>query len=264
MKPQKRLGKHNTSWQQVSSWYHESVGDRGHYYHEHVVLPNVLRLLNLTNESSVLDLACGQGVLARQLPKGVSYTGIDAARSLIEQAKKMDHNENHQYVVGDVTRPLSNHQQLTTHNPQPYTHATIILALQNIEFPEKAIENAAKSIQSNGILVIVLNHPCFRIPRQSSWGVDEANKMQYRKINRYMSPLKIPVTTHPGKSQSPVTWSFHRSLSDYSSMLAKNGFVIADIEEWTSDKESVGKAAKMENRGRAEFPLFLAIKALKH
>jgi hypothetical protein len=35
------------------------------------------------------------------------------------------------------------------------------------------------------------------------------------------------------------------------------------MEEWTSDKVSVGKAAKGENRARAEFPLFMAIRAVK-
>jgi len=37
--------------------------------------------------------------------------------------------------------------------------------------------------------------------------------------------------------------------------------VIEKIEEWASDKDSVGKAAKMENRARAEIPLFMAIQA---
>jgi hypothetical protein len=46
-------------------------------------------------------------------------------------------------------------------------------------------------------------------------------------------------------------------------MLRNAGFVITRIEEWTSDKESEGKAAKQENRARAEFPLFMAIQALK-
>jgi len=45
--------------------------------------------------------------------------------------------------------------------------------------------------------------------------------------------------------------------------LKENEFTIDIIEEWTSDKESVGKVAKMENRARSEFPLFLALKCRK-
>ena len=147
-----------------------------------------------------------------------------------------DDNPKHKYVVGDVTEPLKIEQK--------FSHAAIILALQNMKAPLLAIENASEHLADNGVLVIVLNHPSFRIPRQSAWGVEEATKIQYRKINKYMSPMEIPITAHPGQRQSPITWSYHYPLSDYSEMLAKNGLVIEKIEEWTSDKESVGKAAR--------------------
>ena len=68
---------------------------------------------------------------------------------------------------------------------------------------------------------------------------------------------------HPGKGDSPVTWSFHRPLSEYFKILKDNRFTVQILEEWSSDKESEGSAARMENRARAEIPLFLAIKAIK-
>ena len=112
--------------------------------------------------------------------------------------------------------------------------------------------------------MLVLNHPCFRIPRQTRWDIDEPNKTQYRRIDRYMTPLEIPVATHPGHgARSETTRSYHLPLSEYSRMLCGNGFVIEKLEEWISEKHSVGEAAKMENRARKEFPLFLAILARK-
>ncbi|MFS8563077.1 MAG: hypothetical protein LVR00_01585 [Rhabdochlamydiaceae bacterium] len=126
------------------------------------------------------------------------------------------------------------------------------------------MKNAHLLLKPQGKLLIVLNHPCFRIPRQSSWGVDEPKKLQYRRIDRYLSPLKIPIQTHPGKQHdSQETWSFHHPLSDYTRWLQEAGFTIEIIEEWISDKTSTGGHAKMENRSRAEFPLFLAILACK-
>lgn len=243
----------DTSWDRVGKWYNEKVCDRGWYYHEHVVLPGVIRLLKLSANSSLLDLGCGQGVLARWILKSVKYVGVDAAASLITFAKKQDRSANHKFLVGDVT------QQLPT--SEKFTHAAIILALQNIERPALAIKNTAEHLVPGGRLVIVLNHPAFRIPRQSSWGIDENSKLQYRRENIYMSGLKIPITMHPGQEHGPLTWSFHEPISAYTKMLAENHFMIENLEEWTSDKESVGKAGKMENRSRAEFPLFLAILA---
>lgn len=247
----------NTSWHQVGKWYQETVGLTGHYYHKHVVIPGVLRLLKIQNTSSLLDLACGQGVLARFLPKDVYYQGVDIARSLIDFAQSQDKGKNHYYTIADVTKPLPIVKK-------DFTHATIILALQNLERPDLAIANATHHLIKDGKLLIVLNHPCFRIPRQSSWEIDEKNKLQYRRINRYFSPLRIPINMHPGNgAKSPLTWSFHYPLAFYSEFLFKHGFLIEKIEEWVSDKKSVGDAAKMENRGRSEFPLFMAILAIK-
>jgi len=249
----------STSWQSVQKWYDTTVGEAGHYYHQHVVIPGVLKLLALDEKTpaSLLDLACGQGILGRQLSPKVEYLGLDIAPSFIKSAKQYDQASNHVYEVADLTKPLPIKNK-------KFSHAVIILALQNIEFPQKVFENASQHLLPHGKFIIVLNHPCFRIPRQSSWGIDETNKMQYRRINRYMSPLKIPLQAHPSKGQdSPSTWSFHHPLSSYSKWLKETGFTIESIEEWISDKVSTGGAARMENRSREEFPLFLAIQANK-
>lgn len=253
-------------WQRVAPWYNKITrGGEGHYYHEHVVIPGVLRLLDLNSKilnlnSNVLDLACGNGVLAKSLPKDVEYMGIDLSESLIRTAKNGDKNYKHKYLVGDITKPLPFR---SSESEGGFTHAAIILALQNISDPLCVLKNASNLLIANGYLLIVLNHPAFRIPRQSSWGIDEEHKIQYRRVDKYMSPMEIPIRMNPSDPQSQQTMSYHFSISDYSKMLHDAGFVIDLIEEWTSDKESVGRASKMENRSRAEIPLFMAIKARK-
>ena len=241
----------SSSWQKVGDWYDSIVGEQGHYYHQKIVLPGIIRLLDLQPTSSLLDLACGQGVLARHIPQGVQYVGVDAAKSLIAKAKTYSR---HTFLVGDITKPLP----LTP--KQTFTHASIVLALQNIEEPDKVLKHVALHLQPKGTLVIILNHPAFRIPRQTCWGFDEVSKMQYRKLNCYMSHHKIPIQSNPGRKDSETTWSFHMPLSDYCALFAKHGFVISHLEEWCSDKVSTGKAAKWENRARKEFPLFMAIR----
>ncbi len=250
------MKKNNTSWQKSSKWYSKIVSDKGHYYHQKIVIPSTLRLLDLKPGDSLLDLACGQGILARNITQDVEYYGIDSAPSLIDEAKKFEKNNNHKYYVSDVTKSIPIHKA-------DFDAVAIILALQNIRHPHLALLQASQHIKLSGKLVIVLNHPCFRIPRQSSWGIDSSRKIEYRRIDKYMSEMEIPITTHPGKEKSPITWTFHHPLSNYFSWLKDAGFVVESMEEWISDKESVGKAAKMENRSRNEFPLFLAIVAKK-
>lgn len=245
------------SWQPVHSWYNELVGDKGHYYHQRVIIPEGLRLLETTEDSVVLDLACGQGILARHIPAAATYVGVDVSRSLIEAAQQRDTAKHHHYAVANLERPTLPVQRTD------FTHAAIILALQNISKPEQVFAHAAHYLQAGGKFLIVLNHPMFRIPRQSGWGVDEVKKTQFRRIDRYLSPIKIPIQAHPGKAQQILTWSYHLPLSTYIAELVHAGFVVTAIEEWSSDKVSEGKAAKMENRSRNEIPLFMAILAEK-
>ena len=258
MQEQKKSKRH-TSWNRVGRWYDKSVGDKGHHYHQTVVLPGLLALLALdkTEQPRLLDAACGQGMLARALPKHVVYHGVDAAPSLIQSAKERTKRPDASFAIADLTETLPVAKR-------SFSHAVICLALQNIEQGEAAIRNVVDCLEEGGQLVLVLNHPCYRIPRQTHWGTDQGSATQYRRVDRYMNALAIPIQTHPGQgSRSQETWSFHHPLSDYTRWLRAAGCMIEDIQEWCSDKVSTGKAAKMENRARSEIPLFMAISCRK-
>lgn len=251
----------STSWQSSGKWYDGIVGQKGHYYHQNIIIPKSLELLEMkdSTETSLLDLACGQGVLSRHIPNQANYVGLDAAKDLIRAAQEYKHPKNHEFIYADVTQSLPLKRK-------DFTHTSIILALQNIEEPVKVFRNAAQHLCQNGKFLIILNHPCFRIPRQSSWQIDQNSKIQYRRIDSYMSDMKIPIQTHPSQGKnSTQTWSFHHSLSMYSKWLKEAGFYISTIEEWCSDKTSEGKAmaAKMENKSRNEIPMFMALLAVK-
>jgi len=247
----------NTSWEKSSSWYKKIVGDEGHYFHQSIIFPKIKELINFDEVRSVLDFACGNGVFERQIDGKKIYLGVDISKSFIEEAKAKRKSLNHEFLLADASNNLPIKKT-------DFDLATIILALQNIKEIDRVIKNANKFLKVGGRFLIVLNHPTFRIPRQSSWGVDERSKTQYRRIDRYMSELEIPISTHPGKMEkSEMTWSFHRPLSRYSQNLFENGFLIERVEEWTSDKKSTGIKAKMENRSREEIPMFMAILAIK-
>ncbi len=243
-----------SSWKGVAKWYDKIVSDEGHYYHQNIILPKILDLLRVDSKSRLVDLACGQGILSRHLPKEIDYLGIDVALPLINEAKKRAISQKHQFETFDLTKVYK--KKFT-----PFSHATIILALQNTDNPLAFFKNAAHLLEPGAPLIIVLNHPCFRIPRQTSWGFDD--HLQYRKINRYLSPIKIPIKMHPSKKDSPVTYSYHYSLTDLSKYLCEAGFAISRIEEWCSDKKSYGKKAKTENLSRREIPLFMTLIAKK-
>lgn len=247
--------KDETAWEESSKWYDAIVGVEGHHYHR-MVLPYVLKHMDLKKESRLLDLGCGQGVLERAIAQSVYYQGLDLSKGLIEKAKQRAASDAHHFTVADITKPFPLKER-------DFTHATLLFVIQNVQDSAFVFKELAKHLVTGGMCIIVMNHPCFRIPRQSHWGVDEAKKLQYRKIERYMTPLQIPIQTHPGKEGSDTTLSYHFPLSAISAFLFDAGFAILLLEEWVSDKKSSGPLARMENRAREEFPLFLMIKAVK-
>ena len=246
----------STAWEQQGKWYNKLVGPKGHYFHEHVVLPGVNRMLSLQKDSRVLDIGCGQGIFGKSISPEIMYVGLDLSQSLIQFAKQADHSSHHTYLVADATKPFPLSEKT-------FTHAVALLSLQNIEQIDVTVKEVAAALRAGGRFVFVINHPSFRIPKQSGWGIREENKLQYRYVQAYMSSMKIPITMHPGDRPAEITWSFHHPLSYYSQLLKQHGFVIEAIEEWVSDKVSVGPAAKSENRARSEIPLFMAVSAIK-
>jgi ubiquinone/menaquinone biosynthesis C-methylase UbiE len=126
--------KNDTSWNKSKQWYSSIVGTSGHYYHQHTVLPVATKLLTITPASVLLDVGCGQGVLARTIKLPIEYWGIDNSKALLKEATSLDKDRKHKYIWGDATAPLA--------IPKAYfTHAAIILALQNMKEIESVFKN---------------------------------------------------------------------------------------------------------------------------
>lgn len=244
--------RNNSSWEHVSDWYDDIVGSKGHFYHRELIFPQLGAKFPKGKEVKLLDLACGQGAFSNALPKTVHYTGVDLSKSFIQKAKASCKGS---FFCGDVTLPLPV-------DDKDFDFATVILAIQDIPNFEDLITNAAKHLKKHGTLLIVMNHPCFRIPRISSWGIDEGQNMMYRRINSYLSNHCIPIQTKPSQGEeSTEVSSHHRPISLYIKALSDAGFGVTGIDEWACPKKSSGKFAKRENRARKEFPMFLCIEA---
>lgn len=245
----------DTSWEKGASWYNLLTTQDGHYYHKNVIFPKLKQLMQLQKSQnlSILEIGCGQGVLARACFSKVPYTGLDSSETLILWARKHQTNPLHTFLIQDATQTYS--------LPQKFSHIIFLLSLQNMNNQARALQRAATHLRSSGKVVLVLNHPCFRIPRQSSWGIDATQKIQYRRINKYSSSMKIPIKIHPGKKEEDILWTFHIPLARYFDYLNKANLVVSELHEWYSPKISSGKNAKIENNARKEFPLFLTIVA---
>ncbi len=249
----------STSWEHVASWYDKLVGDEGSDYHKHVVLPAAMRMLDPQPGERILDLCCGQGVFCRQLAempvKGI--VGVDASQALIRAAEQRSQHPKVRYAVADARNlgPIAD---------ASFDAAACLMAVHDLDDIDATFRSLAAALRPAGRAVVIFMHPCFRIPRQSSWAWDDEKKMQYRRLDRYYSPMTIPIATHPGSDPGIKTLFFHRPVSAYINAIGAAGMAIVACEELLSHhKSEPGGHSRGENRSRQEFPVFVALKAVK-
>lgn len=257
------IGKKTRSeWDAVSSWYDSITGSEGSFYQRELVIPAVLDMLLPQKNDHILDAGCGNGVFTRKLAeKKIRCTGVDLSSELIREAvkkRKPDSGKFQRFLVNDAS-------SMNDLKSDEFDGAVSILALQDMKDLPGTIAEITRTVKKNGTFVICIMHPCFRIPRQSHWGFDEKNKTQYRRMDRYLTPMEIPIQTHPGKNPNVRTTTYHRPLSEYINILNEFGWFINGMKEITSNKKSeTGPRAKAENRAREEIPMFLCLSAVKY
>lgn len=251
------MQKKKTSWGHVSGWYDKLIERGEDTYQKQVILPNLVRLIDIKKGETVLDLACGQGFFSRELSKqGASVVGADISSELIALARSHS-PKNIRFEVS----PADNLPFLKNNSVDV---AVIVLAIQNIEDIDGVLKECNRVLKPKGRFFIVMNHPAFRVPKESSWGWDEKLKMQYRRVDRYLSEVTAKIVMNPGARTSVHTVSFHRSLQFYFKKFAKNGFAVTRLEEWISHRKSEkGPRAIAEDRARKEIPLFLCLEIKK-
>lgn len=244
-----------TDWDNVANWYNSHL-EGGDTYQEKVIAPNLLRMLELKKDDSVLDLACGQGYFSRWVKNaGVNVTGVDLSKELISLAKEK--TKDITYVVAPAND--------TKLKKESFDKIFTVLAFENIKDIDGVMLEVKRLLRKEGKFLLVMLHPAFRIPKYSDWGFDNKKEVQYRRTDKYLSEIKIDIDLKPFKGKGVVrTTTFHRSLQWYMKAFKKQGLAISSIEEWISHKKSeTGPRQKAEDIARKEFPMFLALELKK-
>lgn len=247
----------DTSWNKVSGWYDELVESGEGTYQKDLILPNVLRLLDLKKDQKVLDLACGQGFFSREFVKsGAKVLGVDLSKNLIDLAKKNSPKEISYEVSPAHILPFLQNESVDL--------VACVSAIQNMSNVPEVIAECSRVMKRGARMIIVMNHPTFRIPKRSSWGFDDNLKIQYRRVDEYMSESKSEIIAHPGSAPEVSTPSFHHPLQFYFKSFFKAGLLVSRLEEWNSNRTSEpGPRAGAENKARKEFPMFLMVEVRK-
>jgi SAM-dependent methyltransferase len=141
--------------------------------------------------------------------------------------------------------------------------AVFLLSIQDIDPLDGALASAAGALREGGRIVLLMTHPCFRVPRQSGWGWDTGRRLRYRRIDRYLTSLAVPMKGY-GPRRKGATRSHHRPLGAYVNGLAARGMLVDAVAEIPTFKTPpAGPRARAEQMANREIPLFLGVRAIK-
>lgn len=217
-------------WDAAAEGWVDFVRTGKDYWRDGVNNPAAFKLIGNVKRKMVLDLACGEGYNTRILArKGAKVTGIDHSEKLLSLAKK----EEKRKPLG-VRYYRRNANRLSGLPDAFFDVVTCFMALHDIENYEGAIAEVARVMKHGGRFVFSIVHPCFEDIMINGVRINATEKY-FDKIEHVIE-WKMERLTKPFKTKS-----FHRSLTDYSLALSKNGLLISRLVEPRPTKEGMQK-----------------------
>ena len=185
----------------------------------------------------ILDLGCGYGFFTDYFRSiGADAIGVDGSEKMIELAR--ERYPITEFSVMDITMPFTfeNNQFDVVFSNQ------VLMDIEDIDF---VFSECKRILKTGGILYYSIVHPAFY---DCHWQKDE-NGYRYAKVmDKYIKPYQCT------QEFWGETEHFHRPLSYYLNVAAKNGFVLKETCEPVS-YDGINK--------NSDLPLFFFAEYLK-
>jgi len=233
----------------------------GNDFHRLLVSPTVEKLLGLQPGEQILDVACGNGALARRLADlGAQVTACDGSPVFIERARarSSDYAGRVDYAVVDAT----DETQLVGLGAGRFSGATCTMALMDMAQIDPLFRALAQLVQPGGKFVFATMHPCFNSnsPRKALEETDQDGELvvaRYLKIAQYITPYHSLGLGIIGQPEAQIY--FHRPLSLLLNAAFQAGWVVDGLEEPTFPADAQGRRPFSWENFR-EMPPVLAVR----
>jgi SAM-dependent methyltransferase len=227
----------STRYDEIADFYDEMVGDDV----SDSVAAAVLELAGDVAGSRVLDLACGQGRLSRELARrGAAVVGADLSAKLLAKARAAEEQE--ELGITYVHVDLTSTGALTG---ERFDGVVCHFGLSDIDDLDGTLATVARVLDRKGWFVLSIVHPCF-----PGSGPD------------------APSSWQPGRGYHAEGWwlannpgfrgkvgANHRTLSTYLNGLLEHGLRIEHVSEPEPE------AGWFEAKGGGEpVPLYLVVR----
>ncbi len=248
---------HPSDWDSMAVWLDDKHQDEGDLWHRALIDPPVLRLLGDVAGRRVLDLACGNGYLARKLARiGADVVGVDGSAALIDLAERRQARDR----LG-VAYHVAGAAHLDALEDGMFDLVVCHMALMDIEDAAGAIREVARVLRPEGRFVASLAHPCFDVINASAWVVERMGfeDTVWRKVSRYREVFLSSCPWRIGPATFHYTPAYHRPLSWYFRAFRSGGLVVTALEE----PEPTAEFLEGSPRGSwiAQIPLHVVLEA---
>ena len=219
-------------WDRRAANWDEYMGE-GNRWHLKLVSSSVERLLELQPDELILDIACGNGMLARRLARlGARVVACDFSPAFIERARirSADFQDRIEYSVVDAT----DLEALLELGERSFDGATCTQGLMDMPVIAPVFEATMRLVKPGGRFVITVPHPCFNTHGMSFIAERSEDDTGFHttsalKLTRYLTPSTVKGAGIPNEPEPH--YYFDRSLSAILGAGFEAGLVLDGILE---------------------------------
>jgi 2-polyprenyl-3-methyl-5-hydroxy-6-metoxy-1,4-benzoquinol methylase len=229
------------------------------YHHEYRIRPEVYRLLDVQKKDKILDVACGEGSVARYLgKKGAKVTGIDFSK-LIDFAIEREKKEK----LGINYQKLNAKEIKIKFDEASFDKVVCNMALMDMPDFKSVISQISYVLKENGIFVFSILHPAFSVPTCISFRTPKDSQRNEDKIKVLIDYFdERPAIYYRDIFDAPL-FQFHRPISSYINELIKNNLILIEMSEPKASEELVKKFprnAYLDDDIRTDFLIVKTVK----
>ncbi len=219
-------------WNANARWWDDQIGD-GNDFQTLLIEPATERLLKISTDDTILDVACGAGRFARRMASlGARVFAFDTSTEFIARAReRTPAGVPIEYGVLDAAN-AGEMQALGAHR---FTKAVCTMALMDMPEVAPLFGALARLIRPEGTFVFSVTHPCFHsaaIQRFAELHEEDTGRHVIRtgiKVSSYLTPSARKTEGIIGQPEKQ--FFFHRPIGLLLQTGFDAGFVVDGIEE---------------------------------